>query len=173
MRKGCVLLAVVFLLAVAGGCGYRLARYDNPLLKNVHSIAIPYFKNKTFEPEAEAIFTYAVVDEFIESRKLSVVAEAEADVVLYGSIEQLREDTIAYSRDDKALEYRVIVELDVELLERSSGKVLWKRDTLLHAEEFPVTSDSIARSEAAKRAALRDLAADLAERVHDSIMQGF
>ena len=166
-----IFFIIIFSLTLSG-CGYRLARPVNPMLENINTIAIPYFKNKTFEPEAEAIFTNAFVNEFIESRRLQVVGVADADVVLYGTVKKLHEDTIAYNLDDKALEYRVRTTLAVFLEERKSGNVLWKRKSLKHAEEFPVGS-SIVLSETAKRDALQRIAEDLAERVHDSIMQGF
>ena len=154
------------------GCGYRLATPVNPLLEGITTIAIPFFKNKTFEPEIETIFTYAFINEFVESRRLQVVNVEDADVVFYGTVANLRENTIAYDRDNKALEYRVHVTLDLTLEERSGGKILWKRKKMTHSEEFPV-SGNIVLSETAKRKSLEILAGDLAERVHDSIMLGF
>jgi outer membrane lipopolysaccharide assembly protein LptE/RlpB len=174
MKKD-ALITATFILCVCllcSGCGYHRARSDNPLLAGLGTIAIPYFKNKTFEPEAEKIFTYAFVNEFIESRRLRVVGEHEADLVLRGTVKKLIEDTIAYNRDDKALEYRMDVVVDIQVERRASGEVVWKRKNFRHSEEFPV-GDDIVLSEASKRAALQKLAADLAERVHDSIIQGF
>ena len=172
-RKACCLLSLFVIACVlAAGCGYRLARSDNPLLSNMHTIAVPYFKNKTFEPEAEKIFTYAFVNEFIESKRLQVVSEQNADLILRGTVKSLVEDAIAYNRDDKALEYRVDVVLDIQVEERTTGKVLWKRKNFKHIEEFPVGSN-IVLSEASKRLSLEKLAADLAERIHDSIVEGF
>lgn len=165
-------IIIILYTAISLSCGYHLARPANPLLENINTIAIPYFKNKTFEPEAETIFTDAFVNEFIESKRLQVVNREDADVILYGTVREFYEDTIAYNRDDKALEYRVRVTLDVFLEERQSGDVLWKRKNFRHAEEFPV-GENIVFSETARRAALQTLAEDLAERVHDSIMQGF
>jgi len=167
-----VLLACSVVCLLAAGCGYHRAGINNPQLDGISRIAIPYFKNKTFEPEAERVFTHAFVNEFIKSRRLKVVPEPEADLVLRGTIRKLIEDTIAYNRDDKALEYRMDVVLDIQLERRATGEVIWKRKNMRHSEEFPV-GDDIVLSEAAKRAALERLAADLAERIHDSIIQGF
>jgi hypothetical protein len=174
MKLKCHLIsvAIVFACMLVWGCGYHLARSDNPLLQNRETIAIPYFKNKTFEPEAEKIFTYAFINEFIKSKRLRVTDERTADLILRGSVKTLNEDTIAYNRDDKALEYRVDITLDIQLEERTTGNVLWKRKNLRHSEEFPV-GENIVFSEAAKRSALDKLAADLAERVHSSIIEGF
>lgn len=162
----------IMFCVMVGGCGYHRAGTNNPQLAGVSTIGIPYFKNKTFESEAERIFTHAFVNEFIKSRRLQVVSESEADLVLRGTLKKLVEDTIAYNRDDKALEYRMDVVMDIQLERRATGEVLWKRKNMRHSEEFPV-GDDIVLSEAAKRAALERLAADLAERIHDSIIQGF
>ncbi|MCX8044962.1 MAG: LPS assembly lipoprotein LptE [Desulfobacterota bacterium] len=164
--------SLLLLWCMAVGCGYHRAGTYNPQLAGIATIAIPYFKNTTFEPEAEKIFTHAFINEFIKSKRLRVVSEPDADLILRGTIRKLIEDTIAYNRDDKALEYRMDVVLDVQLERRQTGEVLWKRKNVRHSEEFPV-GDNIVLSEAAKRAALGRLAADLAERVHDSIIQGF
>jgi hypothetical protein len=166
-----ILYFLSFLITLSA-CGYRLAKPVNPLINNINTIAIPFFKNKTFEPEAEKIFTYAFVNEFVESGKLKVVGMEDADAVLFVTVTELREDTIAFTRDNKAMEYRVYVSLDILLEERSTGNVLWKRKNLRHSEEFPVDFN-IVMSETAKRASLNKLAEDLAERVHDSIMLGF
>jgi len=171
LRKKLFITAVVLSCTVLG-CGYRLATLSNPLLDDISTIAVPYFKNKTFEAEAVTIFTNAFVNEFIESRRLKVVSVDEADVILHGTIKRLHDDTIAYSRDDKAMEYRIHAIVAITLEEKFTGKVLWKRKDLYHTEEYPVSND-IATSETSKRAVLHLLAADLAERVHDSIMQGF
>lgn len=173
--RDCLSRTICFALcigALSAGCGYRLARPDNPLLDGVHTIAVPFFENSTFEPGAETLFTNAFVNEFVASRRLYVTGEDTADVVLYGTLKKLTDNSLAYSSDDKAVHYRVVVTLDVSLQNRSTGKVVWERSNMVHGEEFPV-GNAITLSEAAKRAALERLAGDLAERVHDSIMQGF
>ncbi len=168
-RTAVIIIVLSFLL---NGCGYRLASSINPMLDDYTSIAIPYFKNKTFEAEAVSIFTHAVVNEFVESGRLKVSTLDKADLVLYGTIKKLNEETVAYNSDDKALEYRVKVTLELSLEEKATGRVLWKRKRLTHDEEY-LTGDRVKVSETTKRKSLVQLAEDLAERVHDSIIQGF
>lgn len=165
-------ISIAVLGLLLAGCGYHRARFDNPLLANAHTIAIPYFKNKTFEPEAERIFTYAFMNEFIQSRKLQIVERNEADVILYGTVRTLSEDAIAHNQDDRALEYIMEIVLDLHLEERTTGKVLWQRKGMRHEEDYRILDD-VQTSEASKRSALQKIASDLAERVHDSIMLGF
>lgn len=167
---------IIILFFLFSGCGYRLASMVNPMLDNYDSIAIPYFENKTFEAEAVTIFTYAVVNEFVESKRLKVENIDKADLVLYGKIIKLNERSIGYSRDDKAREYRIWATLELSLEEKSTGKVLWKRNKLTHDNEYlsaDLRTGEITETDASKRKALVLLAEDLAERIHDSIVQGF
>ena len=150
-------LGAVLLMA---GCGYRLAVPDNPLLGDISTIAVSYLRNDTFEPGVEAVFTAAFIDEFVASRRLAVVAEEEADAVLRGTVRMLRDDTAAYTRHSKSLEYQVSVTLDLELIERHTGRVLWQRHQLTHDEDYLV-EDSIAMTEANKRTELATLSADM------------
>ena len=173
MKKFSIFFFIGFVSMACAGCGYHRARLDNPLLANVKTIAIPYFKNKTFEPEAEKIFTNAFMNEFIESRKLQIIGPNEADVILYGTVRNLKEESIGYDKNDKSLDYIIQMVVDVQLEERTTGKVLWKRKGMRHGEDYPVLTEDIQASEASKRLALQKIASDLAERVHDSIMKGF
>ncbi len=198
MKKFSIFFFIGIVSLACACCGYHRARLDNPLLANVKTIAIPYFKNKTFEPEAEKIFTNAFINEFIESRKLQIVGPTEADVILYGTVRNMKEEAVAHNKDDKSLENIIQMVVDVQLEERTTGKVLWKRKGLRHGEDYPIFTDTssqtaepakrkglrhgestpidtsgIQSSEASKRMALQKIAVDLAERVHDSIMMGF
>ncbi|MBM4311478.1 MAG: hypothetical protein FJ119_11115 [Deltaproteobacteria bacterium] len=184
-------LSAVLVCICLSGCGYRLARFDNPELDGITTIAIPYFQNKSFEPGIDAIFTHAFVNQFVETKRLQVVGDGEADAVLRGVIKRVDDDSLALTRDRRALEWRVWVTISVVVEERKTGRVLWKRSALRHGEEFRTTHymekernppapppeilevQDIQLDEADKRRAFQDLAADLAERVHDGLLQGF
>ena len=172
---------VVLLLVFSGACGYRMARFDNPELEGFATIAIPYFENKTYEPGLDAIFTYAFNDKFIENGRLQVVAVDEADLVLRGMIKKVDYDSLAMTPDKRALEWRVWVTTAVVVEERKTGRVLWKRGSIRYGEEYRTsdqteragTTDNLQLDQADKRRAFQDLAADMAEQVHDGLMQGF
>lgn len=158
---------------IAAGCGYRLAGKDNPMLAGINTIAVPYFKNDTFEAGIEAMFTNVFANEFINSKRLQVVSADQADVILRGTIKNFREQIISYNQDKKALEYRVFVSLDLSLEKRDTGKILWKRKRLTDNEEYQVSSNYITVTQADKTTAVEKMAQDLAQRVYESIIQGF
>jgi outer membrane lipopolysaccharide assembly protein LptE/RlpB len=165
----CLLAVAVF---AATGCGYHLAGRGNPLLDGITTIAVPYFKNETFEAGADAIFTGTFADQFIQNKRLRVVRIDSADVILRGTIKTIREEVISYNKNDKAMEYRVYVTLDLSLEKRDTGEILWKRKRLKHNEEYQV-SNEIMVTESDKKIALEKVARDLAKRVEESIIQGF
>lgn len=157
---------------ISAGCGYRLAGKDNPMLAGINTIAVPYFKNDTFEAGIESVFTSVFANEFINSKRLQVVSVDQADVILRGTIKNFREQIISYNQDKKALEYRVFVTLDLSLEKRATGEVLWKRKRLVDNEEYQV-SNYITVTQADKTTAVEKMAQDLAQRVYESIIQGF
>jgi len=187
------MLGVVLLLAFSGACGYKMAHFDNPALEGLTTIAIPYFENKTYEPGVESVFTYAFINKFIETGRLQVVSVDEADLILRGEIRKVDFHSLALSPDKRALEWRVWTTIRVAIEERTTGRVLWKREKLRHGEEYrssgmiTITEDQDGQEleeedfyfqlgqleEADKRRAFRGLAADMAEQVHDGLLQGF
>jgi hypothetical protein len=141
-------------------------------LGDIRTIAVPYFINKTYEPAVDRIFTDALVNEFVESREFTLTTEDKADVVMRGVLKSLEEKTISHNRKDRALEYRVTVTLEFSVEERATGKVIWRDRNITHNEEYRVNTD-IAVTEFNKDEAIKRLAAELAERIHDNLLEGF
>ena len=164
---------IISLLCIFGltGCGYHFIGQSD-VLTGIHSIAVPYFANESFEPGLERYMTDALVDEFVKSRIVSIVDEGDADAVIRGQIEQFREFVISYDKNDNALEYRALMVLDVTLEKRDTGEVIWRNKELFHFEDYRVSSE-IAVTEANKGHVIKKIAAEMAERIHDSIIEGF
>jgi hypothetical protein len=70
------------------------------------------------------------------------------------------------------LEYRATVTLEFSVEERATGKVLWRDRNITHNEEYRVNPD-IAVTEFNKDQAIKRLAGELAERIHDNLLEGF
>ena len=171
IKKELILLLLLFIFATTG-CGYHFIGQESEVLSSIHSIAIPYFFNKSNEAGLERYLTEALVDEFVKSGMISIVDEGGADAVIRGQIENFREFVISYDRDDRALEYRALVLLEVTLEKKDTGKALWRNKELFHFEDYRVSS-KIAVTEANKEQAIKRIAVEMAERIHDSIIEGF
>ncbi len=163
------LLLVILGLA---GCGYHFIGQESEVLSGIHAIAIPYFSNKSYEARLERYLTESLVDEFVKSRMIAVVDEGDADAVIRGKIENFKEYVISFDKDDRALEYRALALLEVTLERRDTGEVLWRNKELFHFEDYRVSSE-IAGTEANKEQAIKRISVEIAERIHDSIIEGF
>ncbi len=166
------ILFLALILTCSLGCGYHFLGKGKGTLGGIKTIAIPYFINKTYEPGIDRIFTDALVNEFVESREFVLTTEDRADVVMRGMVKSFEGKTISHNQKDRALEYRVAVTLEFSAEERTTGKVIWRDRNITHNEEYRVNTD-IAVTEFNKDEAIKRLAAELAERIHDNLLEGF
>ncbi len=162
---------LLFILGLSG-CGYHFIGQESEVLSGINAIAIPYFSNKSYEARLERYLTESLVDEFVKSRMIAIVEEGDADAVIRGKIENFKEYVISFDKDDRALEYRALALLEVTLERRDTGEVLWRNKELFHFEDYRVSSE-IAETEANKEQAIKRISVEIAERIHDSIIEGF
>jgi outer membrane lipopolysaccharide assembly protein LptE/RlpB len=88
MRNLLVLLACIA-FAASPGCGYRLGAAKPSMLQNVTKIAIPTFKNKTFEPNIEVLMADATIKQFQQDGTYEIVPDDRADAILYCTLEDV------------------------------------------------------------------------------------
>ena len=82
-------LAAVCLLT--NGClGYHLGPAKPAYLKDVHTIAVPVFRNNTLVPGLEGLITDTVIGQVQQDGTYQVVPVAGADAVLTCTIEKLQ-----------------------------------------------------------------------------------
>lgn len=154
------------------GCGgYRWAPEYNQLPAGIHTVAIPLFKNNTYESNIEAYVTNALMNEFIRNQQFSVVSEG-GDATLSGMVKKFDTMSIAYSSEDRARQYRAYLTLEVTLRDNRTGEVLWRNPELVHEEEYSV-EPIISFTDARKQDAIKRISADLAERIYEEIVYGY
>jgi len=135
------------------------------------SIAIPTFKNKTFEPGIEIPFTQAFLNEFIQDRRVKVVSRAEADAILEGVVTDFTAYGVAYDRSGFVLQYRTSIVVNLSLKDRT-GKVLWEENGWTENQWFRASSTGVT-NEAAKQVAIQRTAGFMAERIRDRLFYNF
>ncbi len=161
------LLGFLFLSA----CGYQMVGKETHVPPGLSSIAIPTFKNRTYEPGIEVPFTQAFLREFILDRRVNVVDRAQADSLLEGVINDFRFYSDSYDRSGLVLEYQTIVVLDVTLKDRE-GKVLWEQKNFSETQWFRASS-SILTNEANKVAAIQQIGKFVAGRLRNRFFYNF
>ncbi len=73
----------VLVLASAGGCGYKTG---STVLEGYKTIAIPVFRNETFQENVEVYITNSVIKEFQLDGSLEVTNKDKANLFLIGKI---------------------------------------------------------------------------------------
>ncbi len=152
-------------------CGYRMVGKETHVPPGLNSVAVPTFKNRTYEPGIEVPFTQAFLKEFILDRRVNVVDRAQADSLLEGIITDFKIYSVSYDRSGFVLEYQTSVMLDLTLKDRT-GKVLWEEKNFSETQWFR-TSSSVLTSEANKAAAIQKIGGLVAERLRNRFFYDF
>ncbi len=158
-----------FLLPI--GCGYQMVGKETHVPPGLNSVAIPTFKNQTFEPGIEVPFTQAFLREFIQDRRVNVVDRAEADSVLEGVIKYFRIYSVSYDKSGLVMEYQTDITLDLTLKKRT-GEVLWEEKGFSETRWFRASSN-VLTNETNKAAALQQIGRFLAERIRNRFFYNF
>ncbi|PIX22028.1 MAG: hypothetical protein COZ69_12140, partial [Deltaproteobacteria bacterium CG_4_8_14_3_um_filter_45_9] len=93
------IVTVTFLcLFLLMGCGYQMVGKETHVPPGLNSIAIPTFKNQTFEPGIEVPFTQGFLKEFILDRRVKVVDRTGADSILEGIVKSFNIYSVSYDK---------------------------------------------------------------------------
>ena len=178
--RGRMLIAcvVVCLSTASSSCGYALAGRGSFLPDYIETIGIPLFQNFTPIFEIERIVTDKVRSEFIGRGSYTILPDRTGvDAVLDGSISSIVIQPAAFTGEQQASRYFVIMQAAVVLQDMQSKEVLWSDPALVFREEYEVTSARGAFDTAAffgsGSNAVERIASDFADSVVSSILEAF
>ena len=170
VRRLIVWLTVLGILSGCGGYGFRGT--VNNLPPDIKSVSIPVFSNESIEPGVEVIFANALIYEFNRSRALQVVSESESQAQVEGKIRTIAIDPVIYANLTQAVERKVTVTLEITFRRSDNQKILWQNQGLSRYEFYRVTTDPN-QTQRNKEEAIKKIAQDLSERIHNSILENF
>ena len=171
LKRAFFIVIAVFLFM--GGCGYHLKGMGSSLPEKYKTIAILPVENKSFQADLGPILDSVIAEEFSRTQRLRLLGELEADLVLTTTITKYTDSPASFSATDKAMNYRIQVVVDSLLVARKEKTVIWKGRGLRETSDYAVVPGEIASAENSRRAATEKLLGDLAERIHDSVFEGF
>jgi len=145
------IITALSLAALLTGCGYSLAMKTG--LLEGRDVQVGIFANRTYQPDVEAKLRLAMVNELMARGERPVTSEANLTVT--GEVEKLIVETVAYSAVDKAMLYRVTIAVNAQLLDKKSGRILWKGGETL-SQDYPATLD-LALQKNARDAAVAEI----------------
>ena len=106
------------------GCVYS---FGGSIPSDVTKIAIPLFDDNTSFPGVREDLTNLVIDAFIANNILRVVDEAEADLLLTGTILSIRQQAAIITTGEEVDQFDLYVNVKVKCEHLKSGKVWWEK----------------------------------------------
>ena len=82
-------LATICCLAVSGCLGYHVGPVKPYYLRDVHTIAVPTFKNRTLVPRIEVLVTDTVIKQLQQDGTFQITSDDKADATLTGEIARI------------------------------------------------------------------------------------
>jgi len=110
-------------LALAVACGYSTT---SRTAKDIRTIYVPFFENKTSEPNLEISVTERVIQHLVTDNTLKVVTEDGADAVLEGQIVEFRNQPFSFNSELNAEEYHVVIRVVATLYNRRQNEPIWQ-----------------------------------------------
>ena len=156
------------------GCGYHVAGHADMIPKTVKTIALPKWANTTTKYKLTDQMPEAIAREFIARTRYKVVNDPEqADAVLTGAVVNfVAYPTIFDQKTGRASGLQIIVTLQLRLMERATGKVLFTRPSFEARQRYEISISAQAYFEESGEA-LERLSRDVARDVVSAILENF
>ncbi|WP_010584179.1 LPS assembly lipoprotein LptE [Schlesneria paludicola] len=121
------------------GCGYTVG---NNFSRDIQTVAVPIFDNKTNRRGLEFQLTEAVQKEITKRSPYRLAKGTQADTRLTGTIVSFRKDVLGETRFDDGRELQISLMVKVQWEDLRSGQVLAQQEIPLSPEAIPMTSQA-------------------------------
>ena len=148
-------LASFLVLLLLAGCAYGFAGGGLP--SSIRTVAILPFENETPSSELQRELLERLRSDIQGRLNLRDASETRADAVVRGVIARYETDIpISFSADPRqatSARRKLQITVDVEIIEQSTGRVLWQRKGLVGEGEYPERAEINGRRLAMERIA--------------------
>lgn len=161
-------LATVFCLAFCGCLGYHVGPVKPYYLRDVHTIAVPTFKNRTLVPRIEVLVTDTVIKQLQQDGTFQVTNGDKADATLNGEISLIRRVPARSVRGNvlATTEFSLALTVKYSLTGRDGAEVVGAREAV-GTTSFFVSSDVTTDERQALPLATEDLATRLVSQLSE------
>ena len=161
-------LATVFCLAFCGCLGYHVGPVKPYYLRDVHTIAVPTFKNRTLVPRIEVLVTDTVIKQLQQDGTFQVTSGDKADATLNGEISLIRRLPARSVRGNvlATTEFSLALRVKYSLTGRDGKEMVGAREAV-GTTSFFVSSDVTTDERQALPLATEDLATRLVSQLSE------
>jgi hypothetical protein len=162
------LFATLFCFALAGCLGYHVGPVKPYYLRDVHSVAVPTFKNRTLVPRIEVLLTDTLIKQLQQDGTFQITNGDKADATLSGEISRITRAPARSVRGNvlATTEFSLALVVKYSLTGRD-GKQLVPPSDVVGTTTFFVTSDVTSDERQALPLATEDLANRLVTQVSE------
>jgi outer membrane lipopolysaccharide assembly protein LptE/RlpB len=117
------LFLAAFLLA---GCGYKLGEIRPTPMRSVRTLAVPTFKNRTYEPRVEVLLADTVIKQLQQDGTYTIVSDNTADAILNCTLEKIERRSLRSVQNNvlATSEFGITLEVNYRVTDRVTGIVL-------------------------------------------------
>lgn len=121
-------LAVLLVSALICGCGYKLGEIRPTPMRSVRTLAVPTFKNRTYEPRVEVLLADTLIKTLQEDGTYTIVSDDTADAVMRCSLNKIERRSIRSVQNNvlATAEFALYLDVAYEVTDRVTGSVLKK-----------------------------------------------
>jgi hypothetical protein len=161
-------LATVFCLALSGCLGYHVGPVKPYYLRDVHSIAVPTFKNRTLVPRIEVLVTDTVIKQLQQDGTFQIENGDKADATLSGEVSRIVRAPARSVRGNVLATTEFALTLSVKYtLTGKNGEQLAAANEAIGTTTFFVSSDVTTDERQALPLATEDLATRLVSQISE------
>lgn len=152
----CRRVAALTLVAVAlAGCGVRYGFSEGAFPPHVRTMAVLPFENRTASPELQHELFESMRRRLQQRLGVRDAPEERADALVRGIITAYEPDVpVAFSADPRqavSARRRLQITIDVEILDQTTGKLLWQRRALRAEGEYAERAEEDGRRQAIEK----------------------
>ncbi|MFA5033102.1 MAG: LPS assembly lipoprotein LptE [bacterium] len=129
----------IFFSLIIFGCTYNFKGFSS---RNIRSVAVPVFENKTSQYELETKLTKSVIDAFIQDNRLKVLDKSNAESILTGEILQYKREVFSYDDKESVKDYKIELMVKLTYKDKSEKVLLSKELSEWHVYPFNETEES-------------------------------
>jgi outer membrane lipopolysaccharide assembly protein LptE/RlpB len=172
MQRLTVIASIAPLLLTS--CGYHVSGHADLLPTTIKTIAVPAFSNSSNRYRLSDRLAQSVTREFNSRTRYRVVNDpSTADAVLRGSVLNLLSATTTFdSITGRPAGAEINVVLQLNLVERATGKLLYSNPSMMVRERYEISTDPVAYFEESDTA-LDRVSRDVARAVVSAILEAF
>jgi len=162
--------AVLCLAVLLSGCGYKLGEIRPTPMRSIRTLAVPTFKNTTYEPRVEVLLADTLVKALQTDGTYQIVSEVKADAILSCTLTKTLRRPIRSVQNNvlATSEFGLDITAAYRVEDRLTGAILME-GTAIGKTTFFSGNDL----QTIERQAISNAAADLANEITVAVTEGW